>query len=97
MVNIPEDIEIVDCDKLNFEWNEDKSGYFLIKIEDGLIKCGFVRDETMILELDGKDPSKIIKEIAKRRLVNLEHMGYIAKELTVAKYCLDNSKEYVQR
>ena len=44
---------------------------------------------------------KIIKEIAKRKLVNLEQMGYIASELMIAKDCLKNnslaSKKYIQR
>ncbi|MBW3019693.1 DUF4346 domain-containing protein [Candidatus Woesearchaeota archaeon] len=90
--------EVVDCDKLSFPWNQDPNGYFLIKIEDNLLKCGFVNSEhKMVLELFGKDPDKIIKEIAKRKLVNLEHMGYVASELQIAYDCMINGKDYVQR
>jgi len=103
-IDIPEDREIIECDKLTFPWNQDPNGYFLVKIEQnketGKIQlcCGFVNnDHKMILELKGSDPDKIIKEIAKRKLVNLEHMGYIASELMIAYECMKNNKEYVQR
>ena len=97
-IDISEDREIVNCDKIEFPWRQDPKGYFLVKIEDSMIKCGFVnKDHKMILELQGKDPSKIIKEIARRELVNLEHMGYIASELMTASDALKNNKKYVQR
>jgi hypothetical protein len=99
-IEIPEDREIVDCDSREFPWRQDPNGYFLVKIdaERGVICCGFVNNEhKMETEFRGKDPDKIIKEIAERGLVGLEHMGYIASELMIAKHCLDNGKEYIQR
>jgi len=51
----------------------------------------------MVVEFVGKKPEKIIKEIAKRNLCDLEHMGYIASELSIAHDCLKNNKNYVQR
>lgn len=89
--------EVVETDTLKFPWREDKAGYFLIKIETGRIHCGFLKDNKMILELRGKDPHTMAKEIAKRNLINLEHMAYLASELMIAKQCMDTGKEYVQR
>ena len=99
-IEIPDDREVVDCDRLSFSWKHDPNGYFLVKLDtdNKQICCGFVnKNHKMILELRAKEPDKIIKEIAKRRLVGLEHMGYIASELIIAKHYLDNGKKYVQR
>lgn len=97
-IEISENRELVNCDNKTFPWKQDPNGYFLVKIEDGLIKCGFVNNQNkMELELEGKDPDKIIKEIAKRKLCDLEHMGYISSELMIAKDCLENNKKYIQR
>jgi uncharacterized protein YunC (DUF1805 family) len=97
-IDISDDREVVDCDKLNFKWQADKKGYFLVKIEKGLIHCGFVNfKHKMIIEFIGKDPDKIIKEIAERKLCNLANMGYIASELMIARYSIKNRKKYTQR
>ena len=97
-INIPDNRKIIDCDKLNFKWNQDNKGYFLVKIEKGKICCGHINNKhKMTVELRGKDPDKIIKEIAKKKLCDLEHMGYIASELTIAHDCLKTKKKYVQR
>jgi hypothetical protein len=97
-IEIPDSRQIIDCDKLNFPWVEDKKGYFLVKIEDDIICCGFVNNKhVMEIELKAKDPDKIIKEIAKRKLCDTQHMGYIASELMIAKNCIENNKKYVQR
>ena len=97
-IDIPEDREVVFCDGLRHEWHGDEKGYFLVKLESGLICCGFVGpDHKMVVEFRGKDPDKIIKEIASRRLCSLANMGYISSELMIAKDALDNGKEYVQR
>ncbi len=96
-MEIPEDREIVNTDDLKFPWKEDKAGYILVKIENAEIHCGFLQNHTMTMEFRGKDPYNMIKEIARRNRVNLEHMGYIAAELMRAKVCLDSGKEFVQR
>jgi len=97
-IDISEDREIVNTDKITFKWTQDPDGYFLVKIENGEIQCGFVNNNhKMTVEFRGTDPDNIIKEIANRKLVNLTHMGYIAQELQIAKVCLDKNKEYVQR
>src|SRR3989338_6517797 len=98
-ITIPDDREVVETDNLKFPWEGDGKGYFLIKLENGMICCGFVNSKhRMETEFRGKDPDKIIKEIAKRKLCSdLQHMGYISSELIIAKQCLDERKKYVQR
>ncbi|HJZ18560.1 MAG TPA: hypothetical protein VJ208_00445 [Candidatus Nanoarchaeia archaeon] len=97
-IKISENREIVNTDNLHFLWHADSNGYFLVKIKDGEIHCGFVNNNReMVVEFVGKKPEKIIKEIAKRNLCDLEHMGYIASELSIAHDCLKNNKNYVQR
>ena len=90
--------EVVYCDELHFPWKMDENGYFLVRLHEGLIACGFVNTHhEMIIELRGKDPDKIIKEICRRDLCDKEHVGYIASELMIAHDCLVNGKTYVQR
>ena len=97
-IDIPDDRKVIDCDKLKFKWEVDKKGYFLVKIEKSIIHCGFVNSKhKMIIEFIGKDPDKIIKEIAKRKLCNLANMGYIASELMIAHHSIKNKKKYTQR
>jgi len=97
-IEIPDERTVVNCDRMSFPWKRDPNGYFLVKIERGMICCGFVNNRhKMEIEFRGTDPDKMIKEIAKRRLVGLEHMGYIASELMIAKDCLKDRKKYTQR
>ena len=97
-IEISESREIIETDKLTFPWKQDKNGYFLVKIEDNKICCGFVNNShKMCIEFRGKDPDKMIKEIVKRKLVDVDHIGYIAQELQIAKHCIDSGKKYVQR
>jgi len=97
-IEIPENRKIIFCDKLKFPWKHDKKGYFLVKIKNKMIHCGFVNSKhKMVVEFISKDPDKIIKEIAKQKICNLENMGYIASELMIADYSIKNRTEYVQR
>jgi len=97
-IEISENRKIIFCDNLKFPWKQDKHGYFLVKIMNEKIHCGFVNNKhKMIMEFRGKNPEKIIKEIAKRKMCNLENMGYIASELMIADNCIKNKKKYVQR
>lgn len=97
-IDISSDREIVECDSIKFPWKQDSNGYFLIKIENCQICCGFVNsNHKLIIELRGRNPDNIIKEIAKRKLCDLEHMGYVSSELMIAKDCLENKKKYIQR
>jgi len=38
-IDISKKREIISCDNLSFPWNQDPRGYFLVKIEEDLIKC----------------------------------------------------------
>ena len=97
-INISEDREIINCDDLEFPWKQDPNGYFLVKIKNNEICCGFVNsNHKMILEFRGTNPNKIIKEIIKRKICSNENIGYISSELMLAKNCIDNKKEYIQR
>ena len=70
----------------------------MVKIEAGFLHCGFANSKHEVkIEFIGKNVEKMIKEIAKRKICDLEHMGYIASELMIAKNCLENQKKYVQR
>lgn len=97
-IEIPPNRPVVLTDSLNFVWKQDPMGYFLVKIENKQICCGFVTSKhKMILELRGSNPDKIIKEIIKRKLCNIDNLGYIASELMLARYCLEKKKRYIQR
>jgi len=97
-INIDENREIVYSDNLRFSWNQDTKGYFLVKIENNMICCGFVNsNHEMILEIRGKNPDKIIKEITRRDLCSKENLAYIAQELMIAQNCIVNNKLYLQR
>jgi hypothetical protein len=97
-IDISENREIVECDNLEFPWKQDPAGYFLVRIKDNQICCGFVNSEhKMILEFRGTNPDKIIKEITKREICNENNLAYLAQELMIAKDCLENNKEFVQR
>ncbi|MBS3093724.1 hypothetical protein J4456_04050 [Candidatus Pacearchaeota archaeon] len=90
--------EIVYTDEKQFPWTQDPNGYFLVKIENNLICCGFVDNEhRMTIEFRGKNPDKIIKEIVKRNLCENNHLTYIAQELMLAHECLINNTKYTQR
>ncbi len=76
----------------------DPHGYFLVKVEKGIICCGFVTAKhTMTTEFQGKDPHAMVKEITKQKLCNSDNLAYIAQELMIAKECMTNNKKYVQR
>ncbi len=97
-IEISQSRKIILTDNLKFPWRKNRKGYFLVKIQGKKIHCGFVNSKNkMIFEFVGKNPGKMIKEIAKRKLCDLEHMGYIASELMIAEDCIKNDKKYIQR
>mgnify|MGYP001567576695 CR=1 FL=1 len=98
-IQVIEKREIVFPDDNRYPWTMDSRGYFLVKLQDGFICCGFVDNKThrMVIELRGKNPDKIVKEIVARDLCEKPHLAYISQELMIAHDCLVNNKLYVQR
>ena len=98
-VSIPAEREVILSDTLKHTWPSDPNGYFLVKIENGLICCGFVAKQTHVMKVEfrGANVNEMIQEIAKRKLCNFETMGYIASELMIAKGALENNRKYIQR
>ncbi len=90
--------EIIYSDNLLFPWKQDPYGYFLVKIENSLICCGFVNsNHELIIELRGKNPDNMVREITRRSLCSKDNLVYVAQELMIAYECLINNKKYVQR
>jgi len=98
-INISPDREVVLCDALEFPWRwKEEDGYFLVKIEDGMICVGYVDGRHELnLEFRGTDPDKLTKEILRRDFLTKAHTAYIAAEIILAHHCLKNNLEYVQR
>ncbi|MBI2110236.1 hypothetical protein HYT51_00445 [Candidatus Woesearchaeota archaeon] len=98
-VKIPAEREIVLSDTLKHVWPIDPNGYFLVKIENGLICCGFVDKKTHVMKVEfrGANVNKMIQEIAERKLCDHKTMGYITSELMIAKDALENNRKYIQR
>jgi len=95
---IRQDRETIDCDKKKYPWTCDPQGYFLVKIENKKIHCGFVNiNHELILELTAANPDNIIKEIVARNLVDKPHLAYIASELIIAHTSIQNNQPYTQR
>ncbi len=99
-IRINPDREVVFCDELEFLCGWKKGdGYFLVKIEEGMICVGFVDGTTheMNIEFRGSDPEKLIHEVTRQEFVDKPHAAYIAAEIILAHQCLKNGTEYIQR
>ena len=98
-ITIKPDRDVVLCDELEFPcgWKEG-DGYFLVKIEEGMICVGWV-DGThdMKIEFRGSDPDKLIREVTRQEFVDKPHAAYIAAEITLAHRCLTDGSDYIQR
>lgn len=99
-IHIRDDRKVVLCDELEFPcgWKEG-DGYFLVKIEDGLICVGWVDGDSheLNVEFRGSDPDRLIREITRQDFVDKAHAAYIAAEIILAHRCLVDGAEYVQR
>jgi hypothetical protein len=98
-ITILKDRLVIETDDLDFKWVGDKNGYFLIKLDDDEISCGFVNaHHELCVEFRGTDMDKMIKEILKQDLLDSkEHLVYVAQELMLARQCLDEMTLYIQR
>lgn len=99
-ITINPDRQIVLCDELEFPcgWKPG-DGYFLVKLEGGMICAGWVDgvNHQLDIEFRGNDPDKLIREITRRDFVDKPHAAYIAAEITLAHRCLSAGTEYIQR
>ena len=98
-IKINPDREVVLCDGLEFpfKWKQE-DGYFLVRLEDGMICIGFVDgNHELNVEFRGRDPEKLTKEIVRRDFLTKSHTAYIAAEIVLAHHCLTNNLEYIQR
>ena len=99
-IKIRDDRKVVFCDGLKFPCGWKKGdGYFLVKIEDGMICVGWVdgTSHEMTIEFRGSDPDKIIREVTRQDFVDKPHAAYIAAEIILAHQCLKTGTAYVQR
>lgn len=98
-IEINPDREVVLCDGLTFpfQWKEE-DGYFLVRIEDGMICVGWVDGSHHLnIEFRGSNPELLIKEITRQDFVSKSHTAYIAAEIILAHRCLVDGTEYIQR
>lgn len=98
-IKINPDREVVFCNGLTFPFDwEPADGYFLVRIQDGMICVGYVdENHELNLEFRGSDPETLTKEIVRRDFLNPSHTAYIAGEIILAHHCLVNGTEYIQR
>lgn len=98
-IKIDDDREVIFCDELEFPcgWKPG-DGYFLVKIENGMICVGYVDgSHNLNIEFRGSDPEKLIREVTRQDFVDKPHAAYIAAEIILAHQCLINDVKYVQR
>jgi hypothetical protein len=99
-IRINDDRKVVFCDELELPCGWKKGdGYFLVKIEDGMICVGWVdgtRHELNV-EFRGSDPDKLIREVTRQDFVDKPHAAYIAAEIILARQCLQAGAKYIQR
>lgn len=99
-IRIDDNRKVVFCDDLEFPYGwKEGDGYFLVKIENGLICVGYVDgvSHEMNIEFRGSNPDKLIREVTRHDFVDKPHAAYIAAEIILAYQCLKNGTEYIQR
>jgi len=82
------------------EWNQDKKGYFLLRVNSNLkqIEVGFVTNKHVVIkEIIGNNAIELYNTIIRHKLLTrLEHAAYLGKELYKAELALRYGKRYVQ-
>ena len=92
-----ENVKEIKARKFNGNFAKEPKGFFLIKIEDNVIKAGRVFNGKMIEVISGKNAQDIFYDIIKRKMISkLDTAGYLGRELTRAEHCLKSGKKYVQ-
>jgi flavin-dependent dehydrogenase len=67
-INISKDREVINCDNLQFPWKQDPNGYFLVKIKDNEINCGFVNHNFYKQKTSKKNINRIKKFVFKNEV-----------------------------
>lgn len=80
------------------EWRMDPKGYFLIRIDNGIIEVGHCNEKNSVdVIITGTSETEIMNTILREKLVSsLQHAAYLGKELYKAKIALREKKKYVQ-
>ncbi len=83
--------------KWDGKFAKDDNGFYLIKIENGQIMAGRVKDGKMRDVVYGGKAEDIYYEIIRKRMITkLDTAAYLGRELTRAEFCLKNKKKYTQ-
>ncbi|MBI4439691.1 DUF4346 domain-containing protein [Candidatus Woesearchaeota archaeon] len=94
----PDIRETIDTRKFPKTWDPDEKGYFLIKINRGLIEVGFVTSRHRLTKrLIGNNAEEMLHAIIRKGLVSkLAHAAYLGRELAKAEIALKRRKKYTQ-
>lgn len=80
------------------DWKMDPKGYFLIKLDNGLICVGYCTSENeLVAEITGKTALEIVNTLIREDMISsLQHAADMGIELCKAEIALVNGLEYVQ-
>ncbi|HLC63540.1 MAG TPA: DUF4346 domain-containing protein [Candidatus Nanoarchaeia archaeon] len=93
-----ENVKEIKARRFNGNFAKEPKGFFLIKVENNMIKAGKVFNGKMIEVVSGKNAQDIFYEIIKRKMIaRLDTAGYLGMELMRAEYCLKSGKKYIQK
>ena len=96
---VSKDVEIIESDYDKYkDWTQDPIGYFLIRLNNGVIEVGFCKENNVIeTVIKGKTPQEIYYTAVKKKLLTrFEHAAYLGKELEKAYLALKHGLDYVQ-
>ncbi len=80
------------------DWKLDPSGYFLIRINEGLLEVAHCKEVGVIdIVIKGSRPQEVYFTVIEKNLISrFDHAAYLGKELQKAFTCLKNGSDYVQ-
>lgn len=99
-IKIVDGREVIEADQKYIKWEQDPSGYFLIKVDkqEKVIRAGFCDNANkMVKEFVGKTAEEIYHAILEYKLITvLAHACNIGRELAKAEIALEYDLDYVQ-
>ena len=80
------------------DWINDETGYYLIRIKDGMIEAGLCKETGKVsILVKGTTAEDIYNTIIREDIVGTkQHAAYLGMELMKAEACLKLRKNYVQ-